>query len=116
MIETLALSGQATPTADLLARAAVARGMSVAVLAGPRPDLCGSTAYYGGPRFADTVAASLDVALLEPAANMAWFSNIYAADATRCLDTILTAAGPRTALPATDRRFVRPTHTWFGSG
>ncbi|MET7298363.1 ATP-grasp domain-containing protein [Embleya sp. NPDC005575] len=265
MIETLALSGQATPTADLLARAAVARGMSVAVLAGPRPDLRGSAAYYGGPRFADTVAASLDVALLEPAddwlstlperwtrreitattmaearrlrtpafvkppsdksfeaavyadgtrlpravpgetpvlvseirtfvaeyrlfvldgvvhtgsryatfgrldplpltedvrsgellsfaaellgdpdadlpgavvvdiglagtadtaeecwtvveANMAWFSNIYGADPSRCLDTILAAAGPRTALPIADRRFVRPTHTRLASG
>ncbi|MFE2869540.1 ATP-grasp domain-containing protein [Embleya sp. NPDC059259] len=257
MIQTLALSAQTTPTADLLARAAVARGMSVAVLTGPRPDLRGSAAYYGGPRFADTVVDSLDVALLEPAdhwlstlperwtrreitattmdearrlrtpvfvkppsdksfeaavyadgtrlprtvpgrtpvllseirtfvveyrlfvldgvvhtgsryatfgqldplpltedprsgellsfaaellahpdadlpgavvvdvglagtadsaeehwvvveANMAWFSNSYAADPTRCLDTVLAAAGPRTALPTIDRRFVRP--------
>ncbi|MFI6582443.1 ATP-grasp domain-containing protein [Embleya sp. NPDC050493] len=266
MIQTLALSRQPTTTADLLARAATARGMSVAVLAGPRPDLAGSAAYYGGPRFADTVADSLDVALLEPAddwlitlpqrwtrreiiattmaearrlrmpafvkppsdksfeaavytdgtrlpravpgetpvlvseirtfvaeyrlfvldgavhtgsryatfgrldplplvedarsgellsfaaelldrpdadlpgavvvdiglagtadsaeehwvvveANMAWFSNIYAAEPARCLDTVLAAAGPGAALATADRRFVRPgTRAWSGAG
>ncbi|MGW9207312.1 ATP-grasp domain-containing protein [Embleya sp. NPDC055664] len=64
---TLALSAQSTTTAELLAEVAVARGMAVAVLTGPRPDLRGVAAYYGGPLFGDTVAASLDVALLEPA-------------------------------------------------
>ncbi|GCD93291.1 ATP-grasp domain-containing protein [Embleya hyalina] len=67
MPATLALSGRSTTTADLLAEAAVARGMAVAVLAGPRPELRGGAVYYGGPLFADTVAESLDVALLEPA-------------------------------------------------
>ncbi|OPC83682.1 hypothetical protein B4N89_24510 [Embleya scabrispora] len=67
MPTTLALSAQSTTTGELLAGAAVGRGMAVVVLGGPRPELRGAAAYYGGPRFGDSVAASLDVALLEPA-------------------------------------------------
>ncbi|MFJ4602546.1 ATP-grasp domain-containing protein [Streptomyces griseoluteus] len=42
-------------------------------------------------------------------ANMAWFSNCYAADPDRALDVVLHSAGPRTALADRDRRFCRPT-------
>lgn len=40
-------------------------------------------------------------------ANMAWFSNCYAADPDRALDVVLRSAGPRTALAERDRRFCR---------
>ncbi|MGW2466850.1 ATP-grasp domain-containing protein [Streptomyces bauhiniae] len=40
-------------------------------------------------------------------ANMAWFSNCYAADPARALDTVLRSAGPRTTLTERDRRFCR---------
>ncbi|WP_312018654.1 ATP-grasp domain-containing protein [Streptomyces sp. I05A-00742] len=40
-------------------------------------------------------------------ANMAWFSNCYAADPDRALDVVLRAAGPRAGLAARDRRFCR---------
>ncbi|WP_343235500.1 ATP-grasp domain-containing protein [Streptomyces bauhiniae] len=40
-------------------------------------------------------------------ANMAWFSNCYAADPDRALDVVLRSAGPRTALSERDRRFCR---------
>ncbi|WP_242625595.1 ATP-grasp domain-containing protein [Streptomyces sp. BK022] len=40
-------------------------------------------------------------------ANMAWFSNCYAADPDRALDVVLRSAGPRTALAGRDRRFCR---------
>ncbi|MEV6077545.1 MULTISPECIES: ATP-grasp domain-containing protein [unclassified Streptomyces] len=40
-------------------------------------------------------------------ANMAWFSNCYAADPDRALDVVLRSAGPRSRLAARDRRFCR---------
>ncbi|MEE1753202.1 ATP-grasp domain-containing protein [Streptomyces sp. SP18CS02] len=40
-------------------------------------------------------------------ANMAWFSNAYAADPDRVLDVVLRAAGPRARASARDRRFQR---------
>ncbi|MEU1211966.1 ATP-grasp domain-containing protein [Streptomyces sp. NPDC005791] len=40
-------------------------------------------------------------------ANMAWFSNVYAADPARALDVVLRSAGPRTAVRARDTRFRR---------
>lgn len=40
-------------------------------------------------------------------ANMAWFSNCYAADPDRALDVVLRSAGPRTALADRDLRFCR---------
>ncbi|MFD4543039.1 ATP-grasp domain-containing protein [Streptomyces bauhiniae] len=40
-------------------------------------------------------------------ANMAWFSNCYAADPDPALDVVLRSAGPRTALSERDRRFCR---------
>lgn len=40
-------------------------------------------------------------------ANMAWFSNCYAANPDRALDVVLRSAGPRTALAERDRRFCR---------
>ncbi|MGA5729121.1 ATP-grasp domain-containing protein [Streptomyces seoulensis] len=44
-------------------------------------------------------------AVVEP--NMAWFSNCYATDPARALDTVLRSAGPRSALTERDRRFCR---------
>ncbi|MFD7258793.1 ATP-grasp domain-containing protein [Streptomyces sp. NPDC059874] len=38
-------------------------------------------------------------------ANMAWFSNSYAADPDRALDVVLRSAGPRTQMAERDRRF-----------
>ncbi|WP_405558647.1 ATP-grasp domain-containing protein [Streptomyces sp. NBC_01171] len=40
-------------------------------------------------------------------ANMAWFSNCYAADPDRALDVVLRSAGPRTGLSERDHRFCR---------
>ncbi|MFJ3926261.1 ATP-grasp domain-containing protein [Streptomyces sp. NPDC090022] len=40
-------------------------------------------------------------------ANMAWFSNCYAADPDRALDVVLRSAGPRRQLAERDRRFCR---------
>jgi hypothetical protein len=40
-------------------------------------------------------------------ANMAWFSNCYAADPDRALDVVLRSAGPRDRLAPRDRPFVR---------
>lgn len=40
-------------------------------------------------------------------ANMAWFSNCYAADPERVLDVVLHAAGPRERVAEADLRFVR---------
>ncbi|KUN95246.1 hypothetical protein AQJ84_24155 [Streptomyces resistomycificus] len=40
-------------------------------------------------------------------ANMAWFSNCYAADPDRVLDVVLRSAGPRTRIAERDRRFCR---------
>lgn len=40
-------------------------------------------------------------------ANMAWFSNCYAADPDRTLDVVLRSAGPREQLAERDRRFCR---------
>ncbi|MGW3340678.1 ATP-grasp domain-containing protein [Streptomyces sp. NPDC001009] len=42
-------------------------------------------------------------------ANMAWFSNCYAADPDRALDVVLRSAGPRTRLAGRDGRFCRST-------
>jgi hypothetical protein len=41
-------------------------------------------------------------------ANMAWFSNSYAADPERVLDVVLRAAGPRSVLRPEDTGFVEP--------
>lgn len=40
-------------------------------------------------------------------ANMAWFSNSYAADPDRALDVVLGSAAPRTRMAERDRRFCR---------
>ncbi|MFG2296257.1 ATP-grasp domain-containing protein [Streptomyces sp. NPDC048603] len=40
-------------------------------------------------------------------ANMAWFSNSYAADPDRVLDVVLRSAGPRARMAERDRRFCR---------
>ncbi|WP_371605974.1 ATP-grasp domain-containing protein [Streptomyces sp. NBC_01213] len=40
-------------------------------------------------------------------ANMAWFSNVYAADPARALDVVLRSAGPGTSVRARDTRFRR---------
>ncbi|MER5931000.1 ATP-grasp domain-containing protein [Streptomyces sp. NPDC002054] len=40
-------------------------------------------------------------------ANMAWFSNSYAADPDRVLDVVLRSAGPRRRMAERDRRFCR---------
>ncbi|MFD5635765.1 ATP-grasp domain-containing protein [Streptomyces sp. NPDC127077] len=68
-------------------------------------------------------AVVVDVGLLTPPehgvadqwavveANMAWFSNTYAADPDRSLDVVLRAAGPRTRMAARDRRFCRTPET-----
>ncbi|MFB6618199.1 ATP-grasp domain-containing protein [Streptomyces sp. NPDC085524] len=40
-------------------------------------------------------------------ANMAWFSNSYAADPDRALDVVLRSAGPRTETAERDRPFCR---------
>ncbi|MER7107236.1 ATP-grasp domain-containing protein [Streptomyces sp. NPDC000229] len=40
-------------------------------------------------------------------ANMAWFSNCYAADPDRALDVVLRSAGPRARLAGRDRPFCR---------
>ncbi|WP_256076447.1 hypothetical protein [Streptomyces sp. BpilaLS-43] len=40
-------------------------------------------------------------------ANMAWFSNVYAADPVRALDVVLRSAGPAADLRAPDARFRR---------
>lgn len=64
-------------------------------------------------------AVVVDVGLLTPPepgatdqwavveANMAWFSNVYAADPDRALDVVLRAAGPRCRTVARDLRFCR---------
>ncbi|MBC2879237.1 MULTISPECIES: ATP-grasp domain-containing protein [Streptomyces] len=48
-------------------------------------------------------------------ANMAWFSNCYAADPDRALDVVLRAAGPRERLSGRDRRFCRDDGRGGGS-
>ncbi|MER6141878.1 ATP-grasp domain-containing protein [Streptomyces sparsogenes] len=40
-------------------------------------------------------------------ANMAWFSNCYAADPDRVLDVVLRSAGPREQMAERDRRFCQ---------
>ncbi|OKK16195.1 hypothetical protein AMK16_26235 [Streptomyces sp. CB00455] len=40
-------------------------------------------------------------------ANMAWFSNCYAADPDRVLDVVLRSAGPRAQMAERDRRFCQ---------
>lgn len=40
-------------------------------------------------------------------ANMAWFSNCYAADPARVLDVVLRSAGPRDRVSGADLRFLR---------
>ncbi|MDQ0792808.1 ATP-grasp domain-containing protein [Streptomyces sp. B1I3] len=40
-------------------------------------------------------------------ANMAWFSNVYAAEPARALDVVLRSAGPRAAVRERDARFHR---------
>ncbi|MFI9389901.1 ATP-grasp domain-containing protein [Streptomyces bauhiniae] len=52
-----------------------------------------------------TSAPGAEWAVVE--ANMAWFSNCYAADPDRALDVVLRSAGPRTGLAERDRRFCR---------
>ncbi|MEU2514118.1 ATP-grasp domain-containing protein [Streptomyces syringium] len=49
--------------------------------------------------------AGSDWAVVE--ANMAWFSDCYAADPDRALDVVLRAAGPRARITDRDRRFCR---------
>ncbi|MFV8131761.1 ATP-grasp domain-containing protein [Streptomyces syringium] len=49
--------------------------------------------------------ADSDWAVVE--ANMAWFSDCYAADPDRALDVVLRAAGPRARITDRDRRFCR---------
>ncbi|MEU1668398.1 hypothetical protein ABZ547_33425 [Streptomyces sparsogenes] len=44
-------------------------------------------------------------------ANMAWFSNCYAADPDRVLDVVLCSAGPREQMAERDRGFVRSSRT-----
>lgn len=41
-------------------------------------------------------------------ANMAWFSNVYAADPARALDVVLRSAGPGTGVRERDAPFRRP--------
>jgi ATP-grasp domain, R2K clade family 2 len=62
------LPPRATTTGQLLAEAAVWRGMDVRTLPGPPipPDLKGRAHLYGGERFADAVASAVDMALLDP--------------------------------------------------
>ncbi|MFE9723804.1 ATP-grasp domain-containing protein [Streptomyces sp. NPDC005794] len=71
--------------------------------------------------YADTLPSGvvLDVGLMRGAgdagdgrwavveANMAWFSNVYAADPARALDVVLRSAGPGTAVRVRDSRFRR---------
>ncbi|MFJ5551161.1 ATP-grasp domain-containing protein [Streptomyces sp. NPDC093225] len=49
-------------------------------------------------------------------ANMAWFSNSYAADPDRALDVVLRSAGPRTRAAERDRRFCRNTEDAHPAG
>nr|WP_240508991.1 ATP-grasp domain-containing protein [Streptomyces agglomeratus] len=49
-------------------------------------------------------------------ANMAWFSNCYAADPDRALDVVLRGAGPRARLTERDRPFWRPGTAPAGAG
>ncbi|MFD7610326.1 ATP-grasp domain-containing protein [Streptomyces sp. NPDC059828] len=44
-------------------------------------------------------------------ANMAWFSNCYAADPDRVLDVVLRSAGPRARVAGQDLRFCRRSRT-----
>ncbi|MFB8026375.1 MULTISPECIES: ATP-grasp domain-containing protein [unclassified Streptomyces] len=41
-------------------------------------------------------------------ANMAWFSNVYAADPARALDVVLRSAGPGSGVRQQDAPFLRP--------
>ncbi|WP_406288272.1 ATP-grasp domain-containing protein [Embleya sp. NBC_00896] len=102
MSTTLALSPQTSTTADCLARAARARGLAVAVLTGPRADLRGTAAYYGGPRFAETVVDSLDVALLEPADD--WLPTLPERYTRRTITPMTMAEARRGSTPM----FVKP--------
>jgi len=65
-IEILALSPQRSSTAELLADAARARGVTVQVVDSSAPRVEGRCAYYGGPVFGAQVAAALGVGLLVP--------------------------------------------------
>ncbi|GAA3152677.1 ATP-grasp domain-containing protein [Nonomuraea roseoviolacea] len=62
------LPPRATTTGQLLAEAAVWRGLDVRTLPGPPipADLKGRAHLYGGERFAEAVASALDMALLDP--------------------------------------------------
>lgn len=70
-------------------------------------------------------AAVLDVGRTLPAAgpgswavveaNMAWFSNVYAADPGRALDAVLRSAGPEGLLRDRDRAFRRAVPTASGA-
>ncbi|WP_433411491.1 hypothetical protein ACQP1V_22745 [Microtetraspora malaysiensis] len=114
------LPPRATTTGQLLAEAAVRRGMDVRTLPGPPipTDLRGRTHLYGGERFADAVASALDMALVDPPLDLlaalpanftGGFSNAYAADAERVLDVVMRTAGPAHEIWDTDRPFVRRT-------
>ncbi|MFF4245461.1 ATP-grasp domain-containing protein [Streptomyces sp. NPDC001822] len=110
MARLLALAPHRSVTAGLLAEAARGRGMGVSVIpvgGGAFPS--GTRAhYYGGPRFADSVAADLGVALLEP--ESCWLDALpYAFTGRRVRCVPLAEArcmtGPFFAKPPTDKSF-----------
>ncbi|MBO1336132.1 ATP-grasp domain-containing protein [Streptomyces sp. VRA16 Mangrove soil] len=108
----LAVTAHPTPTRDLLAAAAVRRGMEVAELAGRdgAAALRGRTGghYYGGPALASYVAADLGVALLEPTDT--WLTELPQEFTGRAVrqSTVAGArrlSGPAFVKPPTDKSF-----------
>ncbi|MER5487042.1 ATP-grasp domain-containing protein [Streptomyces sp. NPDC002812] len=79
-------------------RAAEVRAFAARLLAGAGADL--PTAVTVDVGFAGGAVVVVE-------ANMAWFSNCYAADPERVLDVVLRSAGPRERVPEGDLRFVR---------
>ncbi|WP_327112539.1 ATP-grasp domain-containing protein [Streptomyces sp. NBC_01341] len=110
MARLLALAPHRSVTAALLAEAARGRGMDVVVVpAGGGTLPSGSRAhYYGGPRFADSAAGRLGIALLEPESG--WLDALpYAFTGRRVSRLPLPEArrmpGPFFAKPPTDKSF-----------
>ncbi|HEV7934969.1 MAG TPA: hypothetical protein VGP70_22000 [Actinomadura sp.] len=93
----LALAPQYTTTSELLSAAARRRGMTVETLPSA---VVVDVGLLTAPDHSTTEWAVVQ-------ANMAWFSNAYAAESDQAIDVVLRAAGPKDRVAGRDRRFHR---------